>query len=314
MNRNLAIRTCVLAALVAVTLGGAHSASARGIQMYFSAPDEITSPFSNTTVNTWNSVSAGTYTSSVTTNIGTYQASSTAKMAVIADNQYGAGSGNYMSIGAQSGTSAPLTLNLNQQVSYFGFAWNAGDANNGITLWKGNTQIAHLTTATITSMLSQSTVTAIDGTVYQSSKYFGKPNTTNTNTGEPYAFIHLIDTDGVFDKVVFDNSGTTGTGFETDNHTIRTSAPTPLGSFVSVGAVPSPVPEAGTMALIGTGLVGMIGIVRRDNNVVYSRFSWNRSKEGVHTISCEHPLFHILHSERSILDRAIYDMGKYTDA
>lgn len=192
--------------------------------------------------------------------IGTYQVNSTAKLAVVANNQYGANTGNYVALGAQSGSSAPVTLQLAGGNSYFGFSWNAGDVNNEISFYNGSQMVGYYSTATVTGLLKQPTVTALDGTTYTSSQYYGQPGT-RLNSGEPYAFINFIDTAGTFDKVVFGNSHTTGTGFESDNHTIRLNAPNAANSFVFVG---SATPEPGSVGLfIGLGISAGIFLKRR---------------------------------------------------
>ena len=249
-----------------IALSSLQSANAADlINVYLSAPKTTTTIFSDTTVETFESLTTGTYSSSYTSTIGTYQLSNTSKMAIIADNQYGSGTGKYMSFGAQSGTSGPITLIFNAPQSYFGFSWNAGDSNNGLSFYRGNELLGSYSTATILAKLSGTTVTAIDGSVYNSSQYKGQP-VTGQNSSQPYAFINIMDTNGAFDRVVFTNNNTTGTGYETDNHTIRTTAPTADNSFVAVGSASAPaVPEAGTVTLLGLGLsaMGMLATRRK---------------------------------------------------
>lgn len=246
------------------TLVGTASA-ATTLDVYLSAPDSQVTPFANTTVETFESLTAGT---NQTTNylgaIGTYVLDATTRFAVVADDQYGNGTGNYMSIGAQSGSSAPVTLNLTTPARYFGFAFQAGDTNNGLTFYSGTTLIGRFSTATILSLLGSTTVKAVNGTTYQSSQYKGKPNTTNVNTGEAYSFVNFFANGGTFDRVVFDNSNTTGTGFESDNHTVSSAAQTPQGDFVVVGSVVVPEAETGVL-FAGTGIAfaGMIVVRRR---------------------------------------------------
>lgn len=266
MNFNLARFALFLGGVVAVSFIGSRPAVA-DLDVYMSRPADVTSLFSNIQVETFDSssLSVGNRTTPYVGTIGTYQASNTSKMAIVADNQYGSGTSNYMSIGAQSGTSAPLTLNLNSAQSYFGFSWNAGDKNNGVTFYNGNQLIGRFATADVLTVLSKTKVTAIDGTVYNSVDYYGKWNGNNPKTqnmGEPYVFLNFISTNGTFDKIVFDNSGTTSTGFETDNHTVRAVAPTAHGSFVRIGSVP--LPEPGSFALIGTlAPLVFVGLRRR---------------------------------------------------
>lgn len=247
--------------LTTFTLIGLHQhADASGIDVYLSAPASHSTIFTDTITETFSGFSTGIYTSNMMGAVGTYQLSSTTKLAVVANNQYGTNTGNYVALGAQSGSSAPVTLQLPGQTAYFGFSWNAGDANNEISFYNGTTRVGYYSTATITAILKNSTVTALNGQIYMSSKYYGQP-TTGLNSSEPYAFINFISTGGTFDKVVFGNKSTTGTGFESDNHTIRTTAPGADGSFVFVGTA---TPEPGSVALLtGFGLAGGVFLKRR---------------------------------------------------
>ena len=265
MKSNFLKLSPIVGAFAAIALTGVRAANAADlINIYLSAPNSTTSVFTDTTVETFdtlvgsgNPVPTGNYSSDYASVIGTYQLTSTSQFNVLTDDQYGTGTGQYISLGAQSGTSGPVSLLFNSQQSYFGFSWNAGDANNGLSFYRGSEFLGHYSTATILATLASPTVTAIGGvTQYTSSLYKGKPGSNgNTNGNEPYAFINIIDTNGAFDRVVFDNNNTTGTGYETDNHTIRTVAPTADHTFVAVGS--AAIPEAGTVTLIGLGLSAM---------------------------------------------------------
>jgi hypothetical protein len=237
------------------SLAFAASVEASQIGIYLSAPAAQTSTvtFSSgggLTTETFDNKSGTftTYNSIIGTYVGTFK--------VQGSDQYGgANKTNYFTFGAQTGTSTPVTLNLNTQANYFGFWWSAGDANNGITLYSAGTALAHFTTADIKNLLSGPSVTAIDGSTYLSKSYFCNPNGTNQNCPEPYAFIHLIATGLSFDRIVFDNSKTSSTGFESDNHTVAYGTVVIPTTFVSVENLTLFTPEPGTWALLGTGLV-----------------------------------------------------------
>lgn len=234
----------------------ANTARAQGVKVYLGVPRDQTSPFTSTTTETFNSLAAGNRTTGYAGAIGTYALSSGAPFNIQADNQYGNGTGNYMSFGAQSATSAPITLNLTGAQQYFGFAWCAGDSNNGVTFYRGSTQLFRFSTATLTSLLAGSTVTAVNGSTYNTSQYKGKPAAGTQNTGEPYSFVHFVGYGGLdFDRIVFDNSATTSTGFETDNHTISAIAPTVIpNGFVLATTVAVAIPEPGSLALLALAL------------------------------------------------------------
>jgi len=244
------------------------AATASGFDVFLSAPASQSTIFTNTITETFSGFTPGVYTSNLVASVGTYQLSSSTKLAVVANNQYGANTGNYVALGAQSSSSAPVTLQLATGNSYFGFSWNAGDVNNELSFYNGSQLVGYYSTATVTGLLKNPTVTALDGTTYTSSQYYGQPGT-RLNSGEPYAFINFIDNAGTFDKVVFGNSRTSATGFESDNHTIRPTAPSAANSFVFVG---SATPEPGSVGLmIGLGISAGIFLkgrrVRRTGNV-----------------------------------------------
>ena len=207
---------------------------------------------------------------------GTYTLNTVSSFVIQANDDYGANMGQYMAFGAQSGTSGAITLSFDRKLSYFGMSWNAGDANNRVSFYNGTTLVGHYLTSNIITSLSASTVTTVDGnTIYNTSRYKGRPTgggTTGTapsvNTAEPYAYLNFFasNASSVFDHVVFSNSGTTGTGFETDNHTVvaanSLAQPTvSRSSFVSVGT--TVMPEPGSVALVFPILVGSGVYLRR---------------------------------------------------
>jgi len=254
------------ALVVAAGMLLAGSLHASQLSVYLSAPtvNSSTVTFSSgggLTVETFNNQN-GVY-SSYSSAIGTYSGT----MKVQSADSYGGASGtSYMTFGAQSSSSTPVTLTLKTPANYFGFWWSAGDANNGVGLYSAGTELAHLTTADIKALLSGPTVTAINGTTYNSSAYNCNPGTSQ-DCGEPFAFVSLIATGITFDKIVFDNSGTTATGFESDNHTVANGTVVIPNSFVSVenltvtNAVVTSAPEPGSIGLLLGGL-GWLGYRR----------------------------------------------------
>lgn len=226
---------------------------AQTIDIYLSAPASQQTIYGSTTTETFDTpgtgpdtLALGNRTTDFHSIIGTYQLSPSNPFNIQADNQYGTGTGNYMAIGAQSGTSAPFTLQLNSPQKYFGFSWNAGDNNNGLTFYNGSTQLVRFSSQTIQTLLSAPTVTALDGTVYFSSQYKGKPPSGAQNSTENYAFLNFVVTSGTFDRIVFDNSGLTSSGFESDNHTITAISVVPNPKFVYAGSFTTPPGQVGT--------------------------------------------------------------------
>lgn len=245
--------------LLLLSSAGLHKASAQALEAYIEAPgDQSTSLTSADGVltETFDSLPLGDQTTPYVSAIGTYQFSSTAQGDIVAADQYGGANGSqYLAFGAESGTSAPITINLNGNYNYFGFWFSAGDANNGVTFYSNGTEFARFSTATILTLLNQgSTVTSLNGTTYLSSAYFGNPNGTNEDTGEPFAYVEIVTVGTTFNTVVLDNSGSTGTGFESDNDSVAVGDITLPSTDVMVTGL-AVVPEPAHYAILLAGLL-----------------------------------------------------------
>lgn len=130
--------TGLLALTALLTLPG-RSAQAGPVKptvtAYLSAPNTQFVPASITGAvsETFNTQTADVYTytdaAPFSSAIGNYSG----QFAVVADNQYGTGTGNYFALGAQSSSSTPVTLTFTNPIQYFGMSYNAGDNNNGFT-------------------------------------------------------------------------------------------------------------------------------------------------------------------------------------
>ncbi len=224
MERSLkSLATSTAIVLLATQIGAPARA---GVVQTVDAPGVQASQVPGVVTETFNSFSTGEY-SSLSTALGTLTTSG--QFAIVAADQYGGagGTGNYFALGAQSGSSEPVTLTFNGPQSYFGMWWSAADVYNNVQLYSGDSLLATYTTATIFDGLPSS--------------YYGNPNS-GADQGEPFAYVNFNGTSGTtFTSVVISNSGTTATGFESDNFSIN-GVPEPsslvlAGSAAAIGGL-----------------------------------------------------------------------------
>lgn len=239
------------------------------IVAYVEAPTIQSSSLNGITTTDFNSYATGNYSSALTTPIGTYQASANNQFRILSADQYGGagGTGNYFAIGSESGYNGPLVLNLNAQANYFGFWWSAGDVNNSISFLENGVLLATFTTSNIVSLLPNTpsgTVTAINGSVYNTKNYYGNPNNLSEDNQEPFAYVDVIANGLTFNQISFSNSTLTS-GFESDNHSVANGVTNPPIGDVIVENVPltdaAQAPEPGTAGLLIAALGGL-GLIK----------------------------------------------------
>ena len=239
---SIVARTCFVALVISLIALGSRDASADLVLTANSAGSQQSTVAGVTTQN-FDSFATGHYLS-LNIGIGTLTSDN---MAIVAANQYGgAGStGNYFSIGAQSGGTT-ATLNLNSPQAYFGIWWSAADALNKISFLSGGQTVASFNSAAALGSLDSS--------------YKGNPNNTSQDAGEKFAYLNFIGTNGTtFDQIVFSNLNTS-TGFESDNWSVTPdSVPDPYPGNGINGIVPEP----GSLALMTIGAAGMCGVFWR---------------------------------------------------
>jgi len=129
-------------------------------------------------------------------------------------------------VGDNSGT----TITFNRSVNYLGLWWSAGSQNNAIKFYQDSALVLTLTVDDVCAMvrktstpcskpIDNSVLTAINGTTYQKSNYFGHPLHQSTwDAEEPFTYLHVFAQNRVtFNKI---NISMSGNGFEYDNLTI----------------------------------------------------------------------------------------------
>ncbi len=247
-------------ALAAVVLPAISSAAS--LNIYLSSPGSQSTYISGATTESFNTLPLGIKSTPYVSSIGAYQFSSTSHFAVLSADQYGGANGSdYVALGAQSHSSTPVDLDLVRPANYFGFWWSAGDVNNGISFYYNTTLLTRITTATIVSLLSahNGTVTAVNGSTYSKSSYYGNPNN-HLDASEPFAYVNVFAGGTEFNRIVFDNSGATGSGFESDNHSVYFGAAAPNGASVFVETVPAVAVNGVEPASLLLSVLGMIGL------------------------------------------------------
>lgn len=230
------------------------SLSQAGISIYLSPNGIETAEDSgilNVTTETFNSRSTGSVNNFVGT-VGTYTTAWGGS--VETGNIYsGATQDKYLGIQSDSST----TLTLSGDVAYFGLYFSAGDGGNSFEVKNNGTTIFSFNTAALISMLprtAEGRITAINGQQYKTMDYYGQPGTSHNGT-EPYAYIHIIATEGTtFDQIVLSEAPNTAI-FENDNHSIRTTAPELPETLVYIPTNPTtlPIPEPSAAFLGGIG-------------------------------------------------------------
>lgn len=225
MNRFLSLAVLGLAAV---------SVNATSISFTVEAPGQKTTTAflpDETVVETFGSETPGTAFGPAARPIGTYSGGAVVSPA----NDWGFST--YLALGAQSGTTI-YQLTFDQDQDYFGLYWAALDGRNQLQFWNDGSLVASFGR---NELLASPGMTAA---------HFGKPGT-GINMGEAYAFVNFFADDAAsrFDMVRFVNGGT-DTGFETDNHTIRS---------MSGGQVPEP----STYVMAGVALAAGLAWKRR---------------------------------------------------
>ena len=209
--------------LLSALLAASVSTMSAGIIFNPEAAGVTSTTVANTTTVNFNALSTGSFNGA--TSIGTYSTGGK----IVAPDAFSGDGTKYLSTGAQSSPTTSYTLTFNSAQTFFGLLWNAMDAQNSLTL---NTSSGSFTyNSTNFSSLSNA--------------YKGNPGN-GQDAGEFFVYLDFFGTSGTtINSVTFSNNGT-GTGFETDNHSILAST----------------VPEPSTYGMLFAGFAAL-GIAAR---------------------------------------------------
>lgn len=212
--------------LLSTLLAASVSTMSAGIIVTPEAAGVTSTTVANVTTVNFNALSTGAFSGA--TSIGTY---STGGSIVAADTFSGDGS-KYLSTGAQSAPNTSFTLTFNSAQTFFGLLWNAVDSQNSLTLNTSSGSFTYNSTSPVITGLSNA--------------YKGNPGDKTKDSSEFFVYLDFTGTAGtVINSVTFTNGGT-GTGFETDNHSILAST----------------VPEPSTYGMLFAGFAAL-GIAAR---------------------------------------------------
>jgi len=233
------MKTAILSALL---LTSALPASAELIITYAENPTANLSSLKNTEVFTFDNLATGVDKNVSWKGVGTFD-----QLYVKSTDVYGGATSaaspkgsNYSLQGA--GTEVlSSTLRLDNNSSYFGMWWSAGDPNNVLKFYEGDKLVGSFTTASLLGELPDS--------------YYGNPKNRGMNGKEAYAFINFYgDAKTAWDKIVLTNNNSSG--FESDNYTSRTTAWNPLVDGVLPGLPVAMVSGTKTTKVTAESLAG----------------------------------------------------------
>jgi hypothetical protein len=222
---------------------------------YLGAGVQAPSASTTTSVESFNGAAQGNYGSlsnaiapTLTTNFnnnsagitGTYSGAFTIAPADVFGGA--GGTGNYITTTQQDGG---YTLTLSTGVNYFGYWLSALDAGNQVQL-ENNGEVVY-------TFVPQDLITALGNC--PGSAYCLNPNGIGNNE-QLYAYVNFFDTGGTFNQIVYTET-IPGAGYESDNDAVDNLSAPPGGTPLN------PVPEPSSLVLLGTGVLGVAGSLRR---------------------------------------------------
>ncbi|WP_326533550.1 Ig-like domain-containing protein [Pseudorhodoferax sp.] len=218
--------------LAAAAFLGASGASAQSVGMYLSPPGEQASTVPGAVTENFDR-GAGPLAPSGSWAVGNYTA--TGGQLMEADDYGGAGgAGQYLSPNSPVAT---ISVTFPVPRRYVGFWWSAGDATNVIALYDANDQLLATYTADSleAAVAGAGNLTAIDGTPYAKSAYYGNPNPPPGRVlTEAFGYVNLL-VEGSTARIA--RIDISGERFELDNLAAADNA-TPSGGWVKYDSQP----------------------------------------------------------------------------
>ena len=201
----------------------------------------VQAPQATANYETFSSITPGSAVSPFITNFNgsTYTGTYTGSVGWYAADQYGGAGGT----STYPETFSGYSVVINPSANYFGLWFSALDVGNQLQFYRDNTLLYTFTPQDFIQLVGACPGTAFCGN--PNSQFLGQ------NSGQQYAYLNFYDSDGLFNKIVFGESG--GGGFESDNHAVAVLSAAPGGTPIN----PTPEPAPVGALLLGLGLISL---------------------------------------------------------